>query len=271
MTWAQNHVYADPWSLWTDTIAKNPNAWGAYNNLGVLERDANMLSEAEADFRHSLEVKPDNVEAVMNLGILQQKRLDLDGAIALLKQAAEIADRDPIHGAGYARVYTHLGQAFKAKGDSKAALAAFYQAVQMDHHDLDAINGIGVIYYERGKLDAARKWYEDAIKIDPLYLRAHTNLGNLLMAQGDLTSALAEWKLVLDSNRNDVAAINSMGMACVQLGQWDLAVRYFKRALEIDPEFDQAQRNLVAAIRHQQAAATQAATQRATTTQAAGK
>ena len=36
ITWSQNHIYANPANLWTDTVNKNPNAWIAHNNLGVV-------------------------------------------------------------------------------------------------------------------------------------------------------------------------------------------------------------------------------------------
>ena len=81
MTWAQNHLYTSPAILWADTLQKNPNSLIAHNNLGVIELGNDKLDDAEKQFNEALELKPEYVEAMMNLGLIQQKRGDLPGAI----------------------------------------------------------------------------------------------------------------------------------------------------------------------------------------------
>ena len=100
MTWSQNHIYSTGWALWSDTVAKNPAAWMAENNLGVLERNYGMLDESEARFKRALEIRPGMVEGIMNLGIVEEKRGRYGNAIELLQEAAREATKDPLHAPG---------------------------------------------------------------------------------------------------------------------------------------------------------------------------
>ena len=136
---------------------KNPAPGSLTTISACIERNSGMLMEAEADLNRSLEIKPENIEAIMNLGVLAQVRGgNLDTAIKLLRQAAAISEQDPIHGAAYSRVYYHLGAVFKQKGEPQAALEAFYAAVEGDHHNLDAINAVGVLLMDMNRIETRR-------------------------------------------------------------------------------------------------------------------
>ncbi len=54
--------------LWRDTLAKNPAAWTAYNNLGCLLAEQKKYNEAIEQFLASLRLNPSNPEAHSNLG-----------------------------------------------------------------------------------------------------------------------------------------------------------------------------------------------------------
>ena len=45
-TWKQAHVYQDPEILWRDTLAKNPAAWMAHNNLSAILVQQGKIEEA---------------------------------------------------------------------------------------------------------------------------------------------------------------------------------------------------------------------------------
>jgi tetratricopeptide (TPR) repeat protein len=68
LTWRQTLVYRDLETLWTDTIAKNPAAWLAHNNLGNVLLDRGDVHGAIARYREATTLKPDYYEAQGNLG-----------------------------------------------------------------------------------------------------------------------------------------------------------------------------------------------------------
>ncbi|RPI55298.1 MAG: hypothetical protein EHM55_08315, partial [Acidobacteria bacterium] len=74
LTWNRSAVYQDAETLFRDTIARNPQAWMAYQNLGTDLANQNRLAEAIDAFEGALRVKPDYAEARNNL-VLAHMRL----------------------------------------------------------------------------------------------------------------------------------------------------------------------------------------------------
>ena len=68
-TWRQGAIYANLETLWRDTVAKNPDAALAHNNLGLILDGRDRVDEAVAHYREALRLKPDFVEAQSNMGL----------------------------------------------------------------------------------------------------------------------------------------------------------------------------------------------------------
>ena len=70
LTWRQSSIYRNERTLWSDTIAKNPDSWLAYNNLGLYYYRQYDWGRALPMFEESLKINPDNAEAHYNLALL---------------------------------------------------------------------------------------------------------------------------------------------------------------------------------------------------------
>src|SRR6185312_8724275 len=67
LTCRQCLTYASAETLARETIRRNPGAWLAHDNLGVILGRAGRLADAEAEFREEIRLKPDYAEARSNL------------------------------------------------------------------------------------------------------------------------------------------------------------------------------------------------------------
>ena len=72
------------------------------------------------------------------------------------------------------------------------------------------------------------------------------NYGNDLLKTGNYRRAVRLFSKSLRLYSTDVWALNNRGLAYVKLGKREKARRDFEEALRIDPNFDQARRNLEA-------------------------
>lgn len=61
-------VFAMDETLWRDTLAKNPAAWNAHNNLGCILAERNDLAGAMEHFTASVKLNPRDASAQCNLG-----------------------------------------------------------------------------------------------------------------------------------------------------------------------------------------------------------
>ena len=110
--------YHDSESLWRRTLARNPGAWMAHNNLGAELMHAGRIEEAVAQFQESLELQPDNVAAHTNLGYGLMQLGRADEALAHYNDALDI---DPHDDAAHA----NLGAALLQLGRIEEAVPTF--------------------------------------------------------------------------------------------------------------------------------------------------
>jgi Tfp pilus assembly protein PilF len=81
-----------------------------------------------------------------------------------------------------------------ARRDFAAAEALLDGILKANPAEADALNLKGVIAGERGESEAARGWFEKALKANPKLAAAHTNLGHLHRKLGQNTLALDAYR-----------------------------------------------------------------------------
>ncbi len=106
--------------------------------------------------------------------------------------------------------------------------------------------------------------YERALRYRPDYAEVHSNLGNVLMAQGKYTEAAASHGRALTHKPDYAEAHNNLGLVLLEQGNVDAAVASYRRALTHKPAYAEAHNNLGNALREQgQSAEAAASYQRA--------
>jgi len=102
--------------------------------LGRLYMVSKDPVKAEAEFKAAQQLEPASEEAITALAYLYNEQGDTKRAIALLNSVPEAARTG--------KLYAMLGETYEQQKDSKAAIAAYQQAVTLDHDNLDAIRGL---------------------------------------------------------------------------------------------------------------------------------
>jgi|CZKI01.1.fsa_nt_gi tetratricopeptide (TPR) repeat protein len=267
--------YHDSETLWRSTIADNPGAWMAHNNLAAELMRSGRIDEAAAHFRRSLDLQPGNAAAHGNLGdaLLRLGRTDeglahygraleidpgniatqTDLGVALLQlgrieEAIPHLQRALEARPGFARARSNLGTAYLQEGRADEAVAQFNKALAVDPGNFATITDLGTAYVQKGQIEKAQAQFQRALEINPDFATALTNLGNVLQQQGRLEEAVARYQKALRVDPDSAVTHNNLASAFLRMGRLDEAVSHCRRALEIRPDYPEARRNLGAAL-----------------------
>jgi tetratricopeptide (TPR) repeat protein len=280
LTWRQSTMYTDVQALYRETLARNPDAWLADDNLGnILFQVPGQRAEAMAHFQAAIRANPDYWEAHLSMGnALLEIPGRLDDAIAEYQTAVRLAPES-------VRTHTNLGNGLLQTGRTGEAIVQYEAALRIQpasaaaHNDLanaltripgrlpDAIaeyqaalranpdfaeahNDLGHVLAQAGRMPEAIGQFEAAIQIRPDYWGAHNNLATALSRMpGRLPDAIAEFETALRIRPDSATAHNNLGAALSQMPDRlpDAAAEY-RRALQLDPNYPDAHYNLAGAL-----------------------
>jgi len=221
-------VYEGQETLWSDTLAKNPNCSVGYTNLGFAFFRKGRADEALEQFQKALEINPNDMDAHNDLGIALDQIGRLDEAIAQYQKALEINPN-------YAEAHNNLGDSLVQKGQLGEAVEQYQMAVKINPKYAQAHGNLGVAFFQEGQLDEAIAQYHKALEINPNYAEAHNNLGDALLQNGQLGEAIEECQRAVKINPKFAQAHGNLGLVFFQKGQLDEAITEFQKALRLNP------------------------------------
>ena len=104
---------------------------------------------------------------------------------------------------------------------------------------------MGLVQRDLGQLAAAAASLRRAIELEPGFVEAHCNLGNVLLPQGATREAEACYRKALALRPGDAESHQNLGNALMSLGQMREAEASFRQALALKPDFVTAHSNLI--------------------------
>jgi tetratricopeptide (TPR) repeat protein len=174
MSYFQADTYHNEESLWSATLAKNPNSWQAHNHLGAALYMRHDYKGAYPHFAAAVRLKPENPESHNNLALVLALFGQMDEAVKQYEIAVHIKDD--------ASMDTNLANAY-------ASVKRYDDAIRMYKHaiELSGPNGspsaecnLGYLLLQQGRLDEAIPHFMKAVEVDP----------TMEQGTGDLTQAL---------------------------------------------------------------------------------
>jgi tetratricopeptide (TPR) repeat protein len=237
LSWQRARVYESQETLWTDALAKNPDCWEGYNNLGDALLQSGRIDEAMAQIQKALAINHQNAETHYNLGNVYKQMGRVDEAISEYQKALAI---NP----DLASAPSNLGIALALKGRLDEAIIQFQKALEINPNFADAHNNLGNAYLRKGQVDEAIPEFQKALEIKPDYAEAHSNLARALSQKGQSDEALAEYDKSQKIDPDHVVGSLGLGLALLQKGRVDEAMIQFQQILEIDPNNALAHNNL---------------------------
>ncbi len=126
-------------------------------------------------------------------------------------------------------------RAREAAGNTGLAISLYTRAISLHPGYLRAINHLGMLYYERGRMDEAAAAFAQALSLGSSYPYPAYNLGAAWLQKGDLGQAIEVLVDLTDKNPALSEARLPLSRALMSTQQWDEAALQLKKMLE-DPE-----------------------------------
>jgi tetratricopeptide (TPR) repeat protein len=183
-------LFQDEAALWADTLAKNPDSWGAHNNLGDALLKQAKPEAARVEFVKALQINPEDARACYNLGRVDDGEGNLTRAVAEFQKAIEL---NP----GYFQAYNNFGVTLLKLGRVQEAMGVLQQALAINPVFVEAMNNLGIALGRSGRLEAAAAMFQKSLAIHPSGAEAHNGYGNVLAMEGRIDEAIGQFREAL--------------------------------------------------------------------------
>jgi predicted TPR repeat methyltransferase len=138
------------------------------------------------------------------------------------------------------KLYNIRGTRYANLGQLDTAISYYEKALSIKPNYAEAHYNLGFTLQRLGQLDAAVRSYTKVVTIKPEYAEAHNNkiLSVIyFFTKGQIPDAIDTLEVLIKDNPNDALLFNMSGGCYVSLGQVDMAVKNYEKALAIKPDY----------------------------------
>jgi tetratricopeptide (TPR) repeat protein len=206
----------------------SPDTAEAHNTLGMTFQmlgGVNNLKIAEQHYRNALKIKPDYLEAYINLGGLFQEGNQINDALKCFNLALKL---EP----GYRDAMLSVGLALIKDEQIVKAQDYLLKVIEKYPGNTPAITGLGDIKRIKGEFIEAEKLYNEALNINEREYGAYSGLSQCKKHTTGDNEIIKKIKSLRDVNLNPYLCF-TLGKIYDDLGDYDKAFRYYKKANEI--------------------------------------
>jgi len=210
--------------------------------LGRIEETRGNHRKALVYFEKALDLEPNNVQLKLSLAQSLMKNNQNDRAWSICRDILndQTVTGDPTN----AEILSTIGILLTEMKRIDQALQVLLNAAAMDDSRPEAWNHLGVVYYMKNDYTKALEAYERALNLDSKFASAFSNLGSLylrrFLEQKDpemMAKAIDSFNRAIDSDPRLATAYNGRAYAFKFSGRSDDAMRDWRKALELQPEY----------------------------------
>eukprot|EP01094_Clydonella_sp_ATCC50884_P010888 TRINITY_DN20707_c0_g1_i1.p1 TRINITY_DN20707_c0_g1~~TRINITY_DN20707_c0_g1_i1.p1 ORF type:complete len:451 (-),score=113.27 TRINITY_DN20707_c0_g1_i1:448-1683(-) len=213
-------------------VQKNPENSDAWRWLGTAHAENDEDKVAIVALQRSLAADGSNIEALLDLGVSYTNELVQGQALQYLKEWL----RHHEEYRGIPGVMEPSSKLHSLRHEQVAEM--FVRAAEIDPTDVDVFTVLGVLYNLSREYEHAEMAFQQAIKICPTNYSLWNKLGatqaNSSRKDGS-KQAIAAYRKALELKPNYVRAWVNMGISYANQGLYDLASKYYLKALSMNP------------------------------------
>jgi len=215
-------------------LQKNPaDSSDVWRWLGTAHAENDDDKLAITCLRNSVEADPENIEALLDIGVSYTNELNQHQALVFLKswmkqhpEYQRLVDPDE---------KSEAGSLPWEKPDQ--VIDIFQRAASIVSDDPDIFTVLGVLYNLTRQFDLAEESFKKALQFDPTNHSLWNKLGATQANSPKPTGskeAVKAYRKALEMKPNYVRAWVNMGISYANQGQYDVSAKYYLRALSLN-------------------------------------
>ncbi len=197
--------------------------------LGSAYMQKGDLSKGVEYLEHAAKIAPDAAAIRTQLALGYLASGESANAVSELESAVDLGQG--LVQADMLLVFTHL----QSREFDEAIKAAKALAKKKPNNPVP-VNMIGVAYLGKQDTAAARKQFDQALKLDPAFTPAHMNLAKIEEAAGKPDEASRHYQAILAKDEKHVGAMLSLARLAEQQGKSDKALSWLEQARSKAPD-----------------------------------
>ncbi len=178
--------------LWSHALAVTENNFIAEDNLGGALILEGKEEEARPHFEAAARINPNDPMSRSNLGTYFQTHNQLHEAVAEYAAAIRLTSDAGL----LAQTYANLGAAYRGMGEDEQAHNNFEQALRLNPNQSNAWLGLGLLAHKRGQLAESINDLSRSLELQPT-AQAYFELGRTLAQAGRIPEALDAYQRAL--------------------------------------------------------------------------
>lgn len=226
--------YKKAFEIINEAVHVSPTDFNVLFHKGSLHSIVGEVDQAIQSFETALPYADNPADIYYNIGITLQSINEFESAIQAFIRSLEsdLSHEDTIY------ELVDCAIQLKKEKDIKLILQTF---VDNDPYSIDAWYNLGIFYSQTKKYPTALQAFEYATLIDESFDSAHMQIGHCHMNLKQFAEAFRGYLIALQHTESPTAELYChLGASAELMNDYNVGIRYFKKALEADKNYDEA-------------------------------
>lgn len=231
-----NGAYNEAFKDISSALELDSNFSGYYVTLSDVYLGMGKLQKTVQSLEKAIQLDKENTEAYLKLAEMSIVIRDYKNALAYIDKALQVDEL-------LEKAYMLRGVILMENGDTTRGIRNFQKAIDVNQNYLEAHIQLGTIFSMK-KNDLAIDYFNNALNIDPLNIDVNYYLGMYYQESGHYDKAIQSYNFILEQQPDFyIANFNIAYINLVYLNEFEVAVDYFSRTIELNPEYAEAYYN----------------------------
>ena len=204
-----------------------------YEVLGATSLRLGNDEETIQYYQKLLQINPINPDAYNNLGLVFYKKGDFFTAAEVYQKAIKI---EP----GFADAHYNLGNSLKQMDKLEDAIESYQTSLAINPDDIEVLSSYGNALMDFGEFKKAIECYTRVLQVNPNLTETQNNLDKAVEEDSQIDKFILNYQEAIGEEANSPKVMLFKGTAFDLKGYNEMAIKYFKQAIKIRPDYAEA-------------------------------